>query len=178
MKRFVGELLQFLLCFDPHTAITRKSSYVTVGGMPPAALLFCLGGEGGTPVLARGYPSHSWGYPSSSQGCTPARAGGTPVTARGYPIHSRVPPERIWDQRPGKEPGTGNPLWTDRLAPVKILPSRRSTDAGGKNTAPLVCLNIFMFHFHFRRKLPTYLGSPSVIGFDVTLLVQCTLLKY
>ena len=49
------------------------------------------------------------GYPS------PVLAGGTPVLGYPWPGLGH-PPERTWDQRPGKEPGTGvppPPPWTD-----------------------------------------------------------------
>ena len=74
------------------------------------ALLFCSVLEGRYQVPVGVYPSLGWGvYPS-------------PVLARG----SGVPPplEMTWDQRPGKEPGTGIPPFPPS--------GQTNSDAGGK----------------------------------------------
>ena len=63
--------------------------------------------------------------------------GGTPDM--GYFPHWQgleyLPPERKWDQRPGKEPGTSvpPPPHPDGQTPVKTVPSA-SSDAGGNDT--------------------------------------------
>ena len=80
--------------------------------------VMAVGGGGGTTVL-------SWLW------------SGTPVLTWpvGYPLPAGLgyPPERTWDQCPGKEAGTGVPpgVWTDRHLWKQYLP--HPSDAGGYN---------------------------------------------
>ena len=110
----------------------------------------------------RGTPSPSWGegcsvpdgeVPQSQMGggvlqlgYPSPRPGGYPVSARGTPVPGKdlgpETKERSWDWgTPRKDLGIetrertwdwGTPLWTDRLTPVKTLPSRFTMYAGGK----------------------------------------------
>ena len=86
----------------------RKRTYCCRGASTHYSVLCVWGG--------RGYPSSRWGVLQSQLwGYTSPSQGDTPVSAKVSfsPAETGVSPtspkERTWDQRPGKEPGTGVP---------------------------------------------------------------------
>ena len=145
-------------------------------------LLFSLWGY--TSPSWRGYPSPSQGYPSPGWVVSQSWLGSTPLTVRGHPCPGwgtpvleypsgwnwSTPPwlglvypwERTWDQRPGKEPGTGvptqkgpgtidlrknmglgyYPLLTDRHLWKQYLP--HPSDAGGNEIKMVKFLQSFL----------------------------------
>ena len=159
-------------------------------------LLCCSVSGGGYPVLARAVPQScpSWGVPQSysfhgAGTGHPHHGLGYPHLELGYPLaRTGVPPawdwdtplEKIWDQTPEKEPGTGvsprkdlrwemrdPPVWTDRLTPVKTLPSRHNTYAGGSKTKqPFITIKRqyqprLPYLFHMVRSPPGPPDSPD-----------------
>ena len=120
----------------------RRGGYPSPGQGGCIPVLSWLGGGVlGTPQLRFVYSLARTGVPSHlGLGHLLVRTGEPPPhLGLGHPLaRTEVPLERTWDQRPGKEPGTGvpprkdlglgySPVWTDRLTPVKTLPSRRTT---------------------------------------------------
>ena len=94
------------------------------------------------------------GYPSPSQGGTPVLAGGYPQLGLGYApppqLGLGIPLERTWDQRPRKELGTGVPPECGQTHTCENSTCPHPSDADGNKwffVCPMAEDHLFCIYF-------------------------------